>query len=205
MASIKKFSGNLILQTPLNTGSNITLDTDNVYLTGNLIVQGNTTQVSSNNLTITDNVIVLNKGETGAGVTKGNAGVIIDRGTSPPAQIQWRESFSKWQIATSGTNYANISTSSTGLTVVFEDTAPVLGGNLNVNGKAIYGNTSVMFGSNIQLNYPTVVPSSSLTNATLVYGGAPGGGTAGIYVVNSSASNQELITKTRSFGFSLIL
>lgn len=212
MASVKKYNGNLIIQTPFSTGitSNITLDTDYVLITGNLTIQGNTTTVSSNNLTITDNVIVLNKGETGAGVTRGNAGIIIDRGSLPPAQLQYLESLNVWQIATNGTNYANILTSSgsgnIALTAVFDDKAPVLGGNLNVNGFVLYANTSVNFNGNIGIiNTPTIPTTLAGPNTTLIYTTTPNAGQTGIYVINSSISNEELVTKRRAFGFSLLL
>jgi lipopolysaccharide export system protein LptA len=63
MASVKKFNGNLIIQTPVKTGTNanITLDTDFVIITGNLNVRGNTTIINSNTQTITDNILHLIK------------------------------------------------------------------------------------------------------------------------------------------------
>jgi hypothetical protein len=67
----------------------ITLDTGatlgTVILTGNLQVNGTQTTVSSADLNITDNIIVVNSGETGAGVTLNTAGIQIDRGTSDDA------------------------------------------------------------------------------------------------------------------------
>lgn len=69
------------------TASNgtITLDTGNeqgtVRVTGDLIVEGTTTTINTANMTIEDNVIVINKGETGTNtVTLGQAGITIDRG-----------------------------------------------------------------------------------------------------------------------------
>ena len=70
-------------------GGNITLDVgldanlDNrgtVRITGNLDVIGKTTTVESSNTSIKDNIIILNSGETGAGVvTLGDtAGLQID-------------------------------------------------------------------------------------------------------------------------------
>ena len=146
MASVKKLSGNLIIQTPFKTGvnSNITLDTDTVYITGNLWVRGNTSEIASNTLSITDNIITLNDGETGNGVTSlgTTSGVVIDRGTAPGGNVQlrWNETTKTWQVSGvvagspgDGSQYVNLSASSTGLTTVFDDKAPVLGGNLNVN------------------------------------------------------------------------
>lgn len=67
----------------LNTGN----ETGSVVVTGDLTVLGNTSTVSSENLTIKDNIIVLNQGETGNGVTLGSAGIQIDRGTGDDATI----------------------------------------------------------------------------------------------------------------------
>ena len=73
----------------------ITLDTGatlgTVILTGNLQVNGTQTTVSSADLNITDNVIVINSGETGAGVTLNTAGIQIDRGTSDDAFVIFDE------------------------------------------------------------------------------------------------------------------
>ena len=219
MASVKKFNGNLILQTPFKTGvsSNITLDTDTVIVTGNLTVLGNTTSIVSNNTSITDNIIVLNYGETGNGVTLGSAGITVARGTAPGGNVQliWNELLRNWQISGvttgspgDGTKYTNIATSSTGLTTVFDDKTPVLGGNLNVNGYTLYANVSatsyVTLQGALQLKNANVVPTAT-TGGTVFYANISGAGTTGLYVVNDQVSNEELITKRRAFGFSLLL
>ena len=63
----------------------ITLDTGTgagrVVVTGSLDVQGDFTTVQSETLQIKDNVIELNVGETGPGVSLTTAGIIIKRGT----------------------------------------------------------------------------------------------------------------------------
>lgn len=206
MATVKKFSGNVIFQNRGSISSNITLDAETVIITGDLDIQGNTTVIESNNLTITDRVIVLNKGEPGAGITGGNAGIVIDRGLSPNVAIGYYESTNTWRITNDGSTYYNIATSTSGpaLSHVVEDTAPVLGGNLNTDGHTIRANTNVKFGANLQINNSITAPSSTVANATVLYADSVGGGTAGLYVLNSSAANQELITKTRAFGLSLL-
>ena len=76
-------------------GGTITMDTGvasgQFIVTGDLTVQGATTFVSSTNIDIKDNIITLNKGETGAGVGLGTSGIRIDRGTLPDAQIVFDE------------------------------------------------------------------------------------------------------------------
>lgn len=221
MASVKKLSGNLIIQTPFKTGvnSNITLDTDTVYITGNLWVRGNTSEIASNTLSITDNIITLNDGETGNGVTSlgSTSGVVIDRGTAPGGNVQlrWNETTKTWQVSGvvagspgDGSQYVNLSASSTGLTTVFDDKAPVLGGNLNVNNFTIYANvaagTYVTLQGALNLKSANVTPTAA-TGSTVFYASDTGAGQAGVFVVNPASTNEELITKRRAFGFSLIL
>ena len=65
-----------------------------VTITGDLLVMGNTTTVSSETLTVVDPVIVVNQGELNPGVaTAGTrAGIEIDRGIRPNAFAIWDES-----------------------------------------------------------------------------------------------------------------
>lgn len=80
-------------------GGTITIDTGptgTTYVTGDLVVQGTTTTVDSTIVRVKDNILILNYGETGAGVTLVTSGIEIDRGISPNAQVIWDESFSKF-------------------------------------------------------------------------------------------------------------
>jgi hypothetical protein len=76
----------------------IYLDTGNqigqVYLTGNLVVKGTTTQVDATDLALKDNIIEVNSGEQGAGVTLGTAGIQVDRGSKVDTQFVFDESVS---------------------------------------------------------------------------------------------------------------
>ena len=71
----------------VQNGGQITLDTGDdegtVVITGDLTVLGTTTTVETANMTIEDNIIVLNQGEAGAGITDTNnsSGIEIDRGS----------------------------------------------------------------------------------------------------------------------------
>ena len=73
----------------VSSGNTITLDTGagvgNVQITGNITIAGTQTVVNSQELDIVDNIITLNKGETGAGVTENTSGIQIDRGTAQDA------------------------------------------------------------------------------------------------------------------------
>jgi hypothetical protein len=91
----------------VQTGGNITLDTGTatgkVIVTGDLEVQGNTTTINTANLTIEDNIIVLNKGEspTHAGITEGTAGIDVSRGSRPVAKLVFDESLQWYDPITS--------------------------------------------------------------------------------------------------------
>lgn len=83
-------------------GGKITLDTGpnvgSVRVTGDLLVEGATVYVAAANLNVEDNIITLNKGETGAGVTLEYSGIEIDRGTSDHTSFIWNENINSWQI-----------------------------------------------------------------------------------------------------------
>ena len=85
-------SGNYTIRVP--SGNNIILDSPNgtVDLTGSLNVQGTTTTVNSATLSIKDNIIVLNQGETGNGITLGKAGLRIERGNYADQLFEFDES-----------------------------------------------------------------------------------------------------------------
>tara|TARA_B100001094_G_scaffold209976_1_gene203871 strand:+ start:38 stop:988 length:951 start_codon:yes stop_codon:yes gene_type:complete len=86
-------SGDYKVKVP--SGGTITLDTGTgvgtLAVTGNLQVAGTQTTVNSTNLDITDNIIVLNKGESGSGVTENTSGIQIDRGTATDALLVFDE------------------------------------------------------------------------------------------------------------------
>ena len=58
-----------------------TIQAPSVVIEGNLVVSGSTASVETTNSTISDNIIVLNQGEIGAGITAGTSGIEIDRGS----------------------------------------------------------------------------------------------------------------------------
>lgn len=78
----------------LNTGP----DTGVVKVTGTLIVEGPTVTVESETMTIKDNIIVLNEGETGAGITLGFSGIRVDRGSERPVNFLYNEFDDAWSL-----------------------------------------------------------------------------------------------------------
>jgi len=92
-------------------GAKITLDTGpaasggSVRVTGNLVVEGDTFNISTTNLTIEDNIISLNTGEVGPGVSLGYSGIEIERGNTSAitpqnnASFLYDESTDSWILA----------------------------------------------------------------------------------------------------------
>ena len=86
-------------------GAKITLDTGHptsggsVVVTGNLVVEGDTVYVAATNLDLTDNIITLNSGETGSGVSLIYSGIEVDRGTAPRSALLYEETNQTWLIA----------------------------------------------------------------------------------------------------------
>jgi hypothetical protein len=87
MTDVVRLDGDYKIVTKSN--GTITMDvgsTGTVRVTGNLDIQGATTQIETQNTVITDNIIVLNQGEHGPGITTGvstdfaKSGFVIDRG-----------------------------------------------------------------------------------------------------------------------------
>jgi|TARA_X000000950_G_scaffold240145_1_gene293021 hypothetical protein len=136
----------------VSNGNTITLDTGvngTTTLTGNLTVSGTTTTVNSTNTDIKDNIIFLNKGETGGGITLNQAGIRIDRGTFADVQILYDETVTHNDPVTQTVDYG---------TFIFKDE------NNNIQG--IYTNSIATGGGDLYLiNSGTGVVSVSGTNA----------------------------------------
>ena len=91
-------------------GAVITLDTGagvgTTRVTGNLIVEGDTLNVSVENLNVQDNIITLNYGETGSGVTLRYSGIEVDRGSSESVSFLWDDNDDSWNLK-QGAGYAS--------------------------------------------------------------------------------------------------
>ena len=80
-------------------GAKITLDTGpavsggSVRITGDLVVEGETLTISTTNLTISDNIVKLNQGEVGPGVSLIYSGIEVERGNTSSATPQNNASF----------------------------------------------------------------------------------------------------------------
>ena len=95
---LKVSQSNYRVQT--TSGGTITLDTGvslgTVIVTGDLVVNGNTTTINTTEMTVEDRVITLNSNEQGAGISLANgnrqSGIEIERGSLSTAQFVFDES-----------------------------------------------------------------------------------------------------------------
>jgi hypothetical protein len=145
----------------IQTASKITLDPTSagtVIITGNLDVKGTTTTVESTNSTIADNIIQLNQGQTGNGISSANgyiSGIDVERGAYTPAQWVFSESVSHsivnqpivytatvTEVTTNLITLSSVTLLTIGSTIVFSGS--VFGG---VSGGQVYYITNVIQGS----------------------------------------------------------
>ena len=178
MAETKRVSDQYSIIAPIinigDTSSSVTID-------GNLTVTGTTTSVETQNSQITDNTIVLNEGESGAGVTLGTSGIEIDRGTLNNVSFVFDDSIDAFKVFdTSTTNLINVrvaepTNTSDAATKNYVDT--VASSSLTIGGS----NTSVQFndsgdlggdtnftydGFNVNVGDTTINSGSIFTNST---------------------------------------
>ena len=212
MSQTKKVSG---AYTIAATGGT-TIDSA-LTVTGNLTITGTTTTVETTNTEITDRIILLNKGESGAGVTGVTSGIEIERGSTANALLVFDDSTDTFRISyDGGSTFTTIATSvgGSGLESIVEDTTPQLGGDLDINGFNITsantnqdiniipsGTGNVVVDSGIRLNDQSA--PSAVTNSTIVYAAATTGGGTGVHFVDGSTTG-ELVSKTKAIVFGLI-
>lgn len=139
-------------------GGSITLDTGidhgTVYITGDLVVQGETTTVNTTNMTIEDNIIVLNKGELNSGILEETSGIEIDRGSLANAQLLFDETVTHYN-PTSGDVFG---------TFVIKTDDNVLSG-LQTNSIATAGLTDLIFDLQGGLNEIRIVNTDATAYA----------------------------------------
>ena len=207
MTVYKRANSDFVITNKASFPANTTIATHTLFVDGNLLVGGNTTVVTKTDMAITDNIIVLNSGETGSGVTLGYAGIEVDRGLLPNTALRWDELTDRWQVSVDGITYGNIVTSSgSGAFQIEIDTAPILGGPLQTNAYPILsGNSSpVAFDSNLAIKYTATAPDT-ISGYNVIYTQAPDSGGSGLYVTNTTVQNKELATQRRSIVYSLVL
>jgi hypothetical protein len=100
----------------VSTSSSVSFNTITVE---NLVVTGSQTSTSQANLNVADSIITLNSNVTGAPTL--NAGIKIERGTSPDVDIRWNETLDRWEATADGSTYSQIAA---GAKMTISDTPP---------------------------------------------------------------------------------
>jgi hypothetical protein len=171
--STKRTSGDYEIYAGANVAGTYT---GTVRIHGNLDVVGATSFIESTNTQISDTVITLNQGETGAGVGGGTgvSGIEVARGTQPKVAFRYNESITSWELTNDGSTYSLIAT-----------------GNSSVNGSNtwVQFNDGGSFGSNIHFTYDKTTDTLTAGNVTL---SAAGIGTTG--------TNQDLLLDPNGTG-----
>jgi len=223
MSLTKTVQGDYNIETIDETGgtaNNVTITTATLNVVGNMVVEGSSTQVESNNLAITDKTIVLNKGEAGPGITGGvPSGIEIDRGPETDnVGLRYDDNLDAWQITHDGATWeyivSDVTSNNAGMQDIVEDLTPQLGGNLDVNGMTITSssNGDVVLDANgtgqLKVNHVVSLEDqgsapSSTASYNKLYSATPGEGGTGLYFVNTSSSD-ELVSKTKAMVYGLI-
>ena len=171
----------------------------NVYITGNLIVNGSTTTVNSNVVNVGDSIITLNSDEEGA--PSQNAGIEVERGSSTNKTLIWNESADKWTVGSETfvaatfegnltgdvTGNADTSTESTNVTVTANNTTDETTYITFVDGAT--GTQGIESDTGLTYN-----PSTNTLTTTIFAGRATN--------INAGAANQLVYqTATNTTGF----
>jgi hypothetical protein len=215
MSYTQRFSDNYKLESIGGSGT-VEIEATSLTVTGNLIVAGSSTEVNSTDLAITDKTIVLNKGESGAGVTSPvHAGIEIERGSLTNVGVRYNDTSDKWELTNDGSTWSNILSGATaGILNVVEDITPQLGGALDVNGNMITSasNGDIIIDPNgtglLKINHEVSLQEqgsdpSSTSSYNKLYAKTPSEGGSGVFFVNSTTSD-ELVSKTKAMVFALI-
>jgi hypothetical protein len=97
-------------------GSGAVRVADDLVVTGNLTINGTTTTINAETISLADNIIDLNSNFT-TGTPTENAGIRVMRGDDPPAQIRWNESTDKWEFTNDGSAFTNLGSGGSTITV----------------------------------------------------------------------------------------
>jgi hypothetical protein len=157
-----------------------TISAPTVIIDGNLTVSGSTTSVETTNSTIADNIVVLNQGETGAGITAVTSGIEIERGSLTNVSIVYDDSVDAFKVLLGAgltnirvaepidstdaatKNYVDTITSGS-LTVGGVDTSV----QFNSGGSSLGGDTNFTYdGFNLNIGDTTINSGSIGTNST---------------------------------------
>ena len=94
----------------IGDATDVTVTTSGDFtVTGNLTVSGTTTTVNTATLDVEDNIITLNKNQTGTPATRLRSGIEVERGDTANAILQFNENTDKFEFSVDGgSSFTNI-------------------------------------------------------------------------------------------------
>ena len=146
----------------------LTVTATGVVIAGNMTVEGTTTTVNSNTVSIADNIVTLNSDAAGAPTQ--NAGIEIERGDEANVQLRWNEGSDTWTFTNDGAVYYPMATGT--------DTLAEGSTNLYFTSGRARSALSASTSSGVSYNSTSGVislgsiPNSSLTNNSITINGA---------------------------------
>jgi len=218
MSLVKRIKGNLEFLS-IDPTDEMLFRTKLLTIDGDLLVTGTRTEVESEDIYISDNILTLNAGETGHRITipPHVSGIEIDRGTGFTASFRYIENVDDtpgipghWEATDNGTDFYHLFREFE----LFQDKTPQLGADLDVNDFSISSadNGHVVidpdgFGLlkiNSEISLEEQTNDAFLTvGYNKLYAKVPGSGGSGLFFKNTE-SGDELVSKTQAIVFSLI-
>jgi hypothetical protein len=143
------------------TFSNLIL-TGDATVQGNLYVEGNTTLLNTNVIEFEDNIVLLNRLETGSGVTLNQSGLEIERGTLENYRIVYNDSDQTFKVGL----ISNLQT------VATRENSPLENGMLTWNNstKRIESRNNV----SIDISFLSTTNSTNVSSGSVVFSGGIG-------------------------------
>ena len=184
-----KLSGNALISDVTNEDINITPNgTGNVVINANLEVLGDSTQLSTTNVTIEDNLLELNKNNSGGADI--DAGLLINRGSAGNnAAFYWNEGDDKFKavLTTSGGDVSGVTDTSqaTIVATIEGDSATIT----TVNTNTLNSSDS----SEIRITDAVSIIGALTGSSTANFGGSVT--TAGSFVIGSADMNEADLEK----------
>jgi hypothetical protein len=173
-------------------------------ITGNLIVSGSRIEINTATVLLNDNIVTINSDlPTNIAPTE-NAGIEINRGSSPNVALLWNESTDSWTFTNDGTNYEQLGGGSAGS---YANSAFI-----KANAAYAFANTTTAWGTRqafVATAGQTVFSPGSgylagyidvYYNGLKLYGGEDYTATDGINVTLASASIANDIIEIVGFG-----
>ena len=173
--------------------------TGSARITGDLIVQGTTTTIDSQNLEVEDNILVLNAGSSQAT----SSGIMVNRGASNPALFYWDEASDRFKVVTTASDGSTTSTITDTAYAKLSGADPVASQDFvtknyfDVNTAGFSGSGSVI-GNNISLGAPS---DASFGDGALITLGDAHSVTGAIDDLNETIENIRSNTFVKSVSF----